>query len=677
MSDHVVKSEVEAPSGSGLSWQSREVALLVIVFLTILLAALFAYTLSSERQRLEEGVRSQLSSLVAGRLRVIDSRLENERRREQQFVESPSLRMIAAELTSGSIFDGGRYAAATGRFQELLNGFAVNGGLDAVSLVDAKGEAFLSSIETPTLPLPVQALVKRLYHSGEEGGLLHLIEPGVVGYFRVAAIRAIQPAPGKEEHEVVATLVTFRVLNEWLSDYLDPGEGLVHSQAFYLLSEDSAAEGKVLYTKEGKRLLPERPVALSFSREISQTGDGGDIYTLARNLTATDWTLSIEVAASIVDKPLFGYKVTRFLVGGLLLVLVGGGLAMLRSRQSREFQVAMAEHYRVAAEKGEAQRRFLDGINAALPDLIGVKNREGRYIYANPAMVAALRKPKREILGQGDQQLFSEQVSQRLDELGGSAHQQEGAVRDSEIICLEGSDRFYLFGAVPLNHSNDVSGGLIITAKDVTELHRLQQEKERSADYTIAALVATVEKKDPYLKGQTAFTSRLATGMGEILGLDSVQRRSLHQAAQLSQIGKSFIPHELSTRSERLESDELTEVRQHISQAVEALEPLGLADETMNALKGMYERMDGSGFPRGASGDGVDRLGQLLGIADIITARALPRSNRNSIEAEEAVNVLQEHPGRYATEIVEAASRYLGSEDGKAFTEAVRRANAG
>ncbi len=598
---------------------------------------------------------------------MIDSGLENEHRREQGFVETPSLRMIAAELTRGSVSEGGRYAKAIGRFQELLNNFAVNGGLNGISLVDAKGEAFLSSINSPVLPSPVLAKVEALYRTGEEGSILHLLESGMIGYFRVTAIRSIQPAVGKDEPEVIAVLVTFKLSGEWLADSLDPGEGVLYDQAFYLLTENS------VYTKAGEQLQSERPVGMSFSRERSLKGDDEAVYTLSRHLTAADWTLTIEVAASIVDRPLFGYKLTGMVVGGLLLLLIGGGMVLLRNRQGREFQAAMTEHYRVAAEKVEAQRRFLDGINGALPDLIGVKNRKGRYIYVNPAMVEALHKPKQEILGQGDRKLFSGKITQRLSELGDAAYQQGSTVRDSEVISMEGGERYYLFGAVPLNHGDDAGGGLIVTAKDVTELHKLQLEKERLADNTIAALVATIEKKDPYLKGQTACTSQLATGVGNILGLSSVQRRSLHQAAQLSQIGKSFIPQELSTRSERLDSDELAEVRQHISQAVEALEPLGLAEGTMNALKDMYERLDGSGFPRGVSGEGVDRLGRVLGIADIITARALPRSNRNPIEAEEAVKVLQEHPARYDSEIVDAVRNYLNSAAGAEFIDQIRR----
>ncbi|MEJ1364759.1 MAG: PAS domain-containing protein [Candidatus Sedimenticola sp. (ex Thyasira tokunagai)] len=670
MSDGIIQDETEAPSSSGFSRQSRKVMSAALILTAIVLVFLFVYAISHERARLEEGVRSQLASLVGGRLRVIDSGLENQRRREQGFVETPSLRMIAAELTSGSVTEGGRYAAAIGRFQELLNNFAVSGGLSGVLLVDAKGEVFLSSADSPALPQAAQEIVEALYRSGEEGGILFPLVSGKVGYFRATAIRSIQPAVGKNDFDVVAALVTVRVFDEWLSDHLDPGEGVSYGQAFYLLTENS------VYGKGGELQQSERAAKMSFSREESLTGSDREVYTLSRNLAATGWTLSIEVSASMVDSPLFGYKLTGIVVGCLLLLLVGSGMEMLLNRQDRALQAAMAEHYKVAAERVEAQRRFLDGINAALPDLIGVKNREGRYIYVNPAMVKVLHKAKQEILGQVDRQLFSEKVTRRLSELGDSAYQQGGAVRDSEVIGMEDGERYYLFGAVPLNHSGDVGGSLIVTAKDVTELHRLQLEKEHSADNTIAALLATIEKKDPYLKGQTAFTSQLATGMGEILGLSSAQRQSLHQAALLSQIGKSFIPQELSTRSERLDSDELSEVRQHIGQAVDTLEPLGLAAGTMNALKDMYERLDGSGFPRGVSGEGVDRLGRVLGIADIITARALPRSNRNPIEAEEAVKVLQEHPSRYEPEIVNAARNYLNSVVGAEFIDQIRRENS-
>lgn len=679
MSDGTRERNLATFSTTGAVRQGGWLALVVALLASVVLVALFTYSMSSERQRLEAGVSSQLTSLLGGRVRVVNSWLANEERRERQFAETPSLRIMAAELTSGSVAEGAQYATAIGRFQGLLNNFSSSGGLTAIALVDAGGEVFLSTTAALALPPAVVAAAKATYQSEQNGSLLLALEDGQVGYFRMTAIRSIQPMAGSDQRQVVAVMVTLRRVSEWLSDYLDPGMGVTQGLAFYLLSGSAKGEGMALFTRQGERHLLERATETGFIREHSLAGGEAAVYTLTGKTAAADWALAIEIAATEVDQPLFSYRMTGMVVAGLILLMLVAGLVTFRYRQSREFQTTMTQHYKVAAEKVEAQRRFLDGINAALPGMIGVKNREGRYIYANPSMVAALEKPKEEILGAGDHQLFSTEIAARLEALCQQARQRGRPVQSPEAVALGGGNRFYLFAAAPLNYGADADadagGGLIIAAEDVTELHKLQVEKEQAADNTIAALVATIEMKDPYLKGQTAFTSHLASGIGEVIGLDDGQRRALRQAALLSQIGKSFIPQELSTRSERLDSEELAEVRQYISRAVEALEPLELAVETISALRDMYERLDGSGFPRGIAGAEVDRLGQVLGIADIITARALPRSNRQPIEAEEAVAVLQEHASRYDPAIVDAAQDYLASDAGVEFITEIRQAN--
>ncbi len=62
MSDGIIKDETEASSSSGLNGQSGKVMLAALILTAIALVSLFTYTVSLERERLEEGVRSQLTS---------------------------------------------------------------------------------------------------------------------------------------------------------------------------------------------------------------------------------------------------------------------------------------------------------------------------------------------------------------------------------------------------------------------------------------------------------------------------------------------------------------------------------------------------------------------------------------------------------------------------------------
>jgi DNA-binding CsgD family transcriptional regulator len=82
----------------------------------------------------------------------------------------------------------------------------------------------------------------------------------------------------------------------------------------------------------------------------------------------------------------------------------------------------------------------------------------------------------------------------------------------------------------------------------------------------------------------------------------------------------------------------------------EALAPLG-------TIAGEHrERLDGSGYPRGASGSGVSREARVLGAADAYQAMREPRPHRRPLSAQDAAAELNREvrTGRLGAEAVEA-----------------------
>jgi HD-GYP domain-containing protein (c-di-GMP phosphodiesterase class II) len=88
----------------------------------------------------------------------------------------------------------------------------------------------------------------------------------------------------------------------------------------------------------------------------------------------------------------------------------------------------------------------------------------------------------------------------------------------------------------------------------------------------------------------------------------------------------------------------------------EALAPLGAVAVQHR------ERLDGSGYPRGLSGNAISRAGRILGAADAYQAMREPRPHRPALAPDQAAVELRAgvNAGRYDAEIVDAVLAAAG-----------------
>lgn len=109
------------------------------------------------------------------------------------------------------------------------------------------------------------------------------------------------------------------------------------------------------------------------------------------------------------------------------------------------------------------------------------------------------------------------------------------------------------------------------------------------------------------------------------VGRDDVADLAL--GALLHDLGKSQVPKELLTRDGPLSEAEMAVMRGHV-QAGERLlgSHGGLSPTAMIAVAQHHEKLDGSGYPRGLSGDALHLFGRITAIADVFDAMTTNRS---------------------------------------------------
>lgn len=133
-------------------------------------------------------------------------------------------------------------------------------------------------------------------------------------------------------------------------------------------------------------------------------------------------------------------------------------------------------------------------------------------------------------------------------------------------------------------------------------------------------LVRLREASD-YLYTHSVSSAIWATVMARHLGMPRETVESVGLGAMLLDIGKTRVPAEVLGKPGPLTADELTIARSHVTHGLEILEETGSIDEQVIAMvRTHHERHDGSGYPRGLSGQQIPVLGRIAGIVDYYDA---------------------------------------------------------
>jgi HD-GYP domain-containing protein (c-di-GMP phosphodiesterase class II) len=190
---------------------------------------------------------------------------------------------------------------------------------------------------------------------------------------------------------------------------------------------------------------------------------------------------------------------------------------------------------------------------------------------------------------------------------------------------LEGGDSWpMVLGAEPPPHRNVRGDGIDEVARGF-------------ADF--------VDLKSPYLHGHSSGVSSLAEAAGRACHLPEDEVVTLRRAGLLHDLGRAGVPTAIWEKQGALTSGEWEQIRLH-PYHTERILARSAALAPLAQLAGMHhERMDGSGYHRGAPAAMQSRVARILAAADVYQALTEERPHRQSLTAEAAARVLETEPG--------------------------------
>lgn len=99
-------------------------------------------------------------------------------------------------------------------------------------------------------------------------------------------------------------------------------------------------------------------------------------------------------------------------------------------------------------------------------------------------------------------------------------------------------------------------------------------------------------------------------------------------AARLHDIGKLGMPLWLFEPSAAHNGAAREQLRGHVERGVDFASSVGLPTTVLDAIRHHHERVDGSGYPNGLSGDAIPYGARLIGLAEAVDALCSPRPGK-------------------------------------------------
>ena len=193
----------------------------------------------------------------------------------------------------------------------------------------------------------------------------------------------------------------------------------------------------------------------------------------------------------------------------------------------------------------------------------------------------------------------------------------------------------------------------IATLRDITERKKAEKQiregiirLSKNLEETVISLASAFEMKDPYTAGHQRRVTEIATAIALEMGFDQERLQGLRLASLVHDIGKINVPAEILSKPGALSEPELELIRTHSEAGYDILKKINFPWPISKMVLQHHERMDGSGYPSGLSGEEILLEARIIAVADVVEAMSTHRPYRASPGVGFALEEIEANRGR-------------------------------
>ncbi|MFH1485668.1 MAG: PAS domain S-box protein [Chloroflexota bacterium] len=327
-----------------------------------------------------------------------------------------------------------------------------------------------------------------------------------------------------------------------------------------------------------------------------------------------------------------------------------------------------AQHERAlqALQRSEEKLRV---VFESIAEGITVTDLDGRIIEANDSALGLHGYgDRKELIGRSSLDLIAEKDHSRAAEnMKRTFEEGRSGTVEYALVTRDGREFDAELSAALLREMSGNPMGFVAITRDITERKKSETElvetlaKLRLAVLgTVHAVASVIEIRDPYTAGHQQRVTQLACNIARELGLGDEQIETVHMAGLIHDIGKVSVPSEILSKPARLSEIEYNLIKAHPEVGYQLLKDIDFPWPIADIIRQHHERLDGSGYPLGLSGEDIALEARILAVADVVEAMVSHRPYRPALGLHASMDELLENCGTlYDSRAVDACLKLL------------------
>ncbi|MDD2858669.1 MAG: HD domain-containing protein [Candidatus Nanopelagicales bacterium] len=181
----------------------------------------------------------------------------------------------------------------------------------------------------------------------------------------------------------------------------------------------------------------------------------------------------------------------------------------------------------------------------------------------------------------------------------------------------------------------------------VIKLNAEHAALEDAWDETILGWALAMDARESQLASHSQRVADLTLRLAQHAGIPTTELRTIYRGALLHDVGKLGVPESVLSHPGRLDDAQWALIKQHPENAMRMLAPISFLHDALDIPHCHHEQWDGSGYPRGLSGDAIPYAARLFAVVDVYDAVTAFRPYHASRTHDEAMAIIRSESGTH------------------------------
>lgn len=300
----------------------------------------------------------------------------------------------------------------------------------------------------------------------------------------------------------------------------------------------------------------------------------------------------------------------------------------------------------------ESETRYRQLVELS-PDTIAIF-KDGKFAYINPTGLKMMGAGSRdEVIGKSILSIIAPEDTETIKAQLESAEVKRKYQPPMKAKFIRMDQTIVNVEVVAIPITFDGKPAWQVVAHDITEQTQAQSNVQQASEDLFKAYEATLEgwshaleMRERETAGHSRRVADITVALAQKLGVASDQLIQIRRGAVLHDIGKLSIPDRILLKPEPLTKEEWVIMRQHPGFAYELLSPITYLEPALEIPCNHHERWDGTGYPRGITGEEIPLSARIFSVVDEWDALTSDRPYRRAWTREAARQYLRDQRGK-------------------------------